>query len=161
MRPHGLGGELRLKPYNLDSDLLERLPPIELQLADGTTRPSRLLAVRRVPNGLLAILADVDSRDEAEALRGAIVQVHRSALGDTEPDEFFVCDLVGCPALLEGEPIGVVDQVIAYPTCDALLVRRADGASLEVPLHEDFVGRVAPAEGVIELHTIEGLDWTP
>ncbi len=34
-RPHGIAGELRLKVYNLDSDLLRRRPPITLRLPDG------------------------------------------------------------------------------------------------------------------------------
>lgn len=149
-RPHGVAGELRLTVYNLDSDLLLGKPQLRLRFIDGTLRPLRMNAVRRVPGAMLVRLESVTSRDAAEAMRGAIVEVPRSALGSPAAGEFFHCDLEGCD-VYHGELFGRVERVLSYPTCDALLIERPDGAKLEVPITDAFVARIDVDDRRIEL----------
>jgi 16S rRNA processing protein RimM len=158
-RPHGIAGEVRLKVYNLDSDLLRRRPPVTLRLPDGTERQVSLTAVRDADKALLARLAGVDDRNAAEALRGAVLLVRRDALPPVEAGEFYACDLEGAEAkLVSGETVGHVTGLTSYPTCDVLVVERAGGKKLEVPLVEAYVSRVDAEKGVVELVTVEGLD---
>lgn len=157
-RPHGLRGELRLKIYNPESTLLEARPPIWLRRPGGPPEPSELASVRRTSGGLLVRLPDVGDRDQAAALRGVQVCVSRERFAAAEDDEFYVCDLVGCAALLAGQPVGEVVDVTVYPTCDALVILRPDGSKLEVPMHEDFVAEVRLREGQVELRTVAGLE---
>ncbi len=158
-RPHGIAGELRLKVYNLDSDLLRRRPPVIVRLPDGTTRDAVLTSVRDADKALLARLAGVDDRNAAEALRGAVLLVRRDALPPAEDGEFYACDLEGAQAVLvSGEAVGRVAGLASYPTCDILVVERGDGKKLEVPLLDAYVRRVDVAEGVVELVTIDGLE---
>lgn len=152
-RPHGVAGELRLTVYNADSDLLLRRPPMRLRLADGTTRSDRLRAVRRVPGGVLVRFESVLDRDAAEALRGAVVEVPRAELGEAGDGQVFHCDLEGCEVRHEGS-LGRVTRVLSYPTCDALLIARPDGATLEVPLTDAFVARIDVVARVIELSNV-------
>jgi 16S rRNA processing protein RimM len=157
-RPHGVQGELRLKVYNLDSDLLLSRPPIRLVGADGTARAAKIRSIRRVPGAMLARLAGVEDRAGAEQLRGAIVEVER---GDLEPiaeeSEHYVCDLIGCRVLASGAEVGEVVGFESYPTCDALVVERAEGGRLEVPLQASFVVSIDEEARVIEVANIEGL----
>jgi 16S rRNA processing protein RimM len=157
-RPHGLAGELRLKVYNLDSDILLRRPPVVLRLPDAAVREVRITAARAVDKAVLVKLAGVDDRDAAEALRGAELCVPRASLPPPEEGEFYACDLEGAEAVLAGEPVGRVLELRSYPTCDVLVVERPGGTSLEVPLLDAYVGRVDPERGVVELVTIEGLE---
>ncbi|MBM4358578.1 MAG: 16S rRNA processing protein RimM [Deltaproteobacteria bacterium] len=152
-RPHGVTGELRLRVYNLDSDLLLGKPTLRLKLADGSTRPDRIRAIRRVPGAMLARLESVTSRDDAEALRGATLEVPRSALGAPAEGEVFHCDLEGCEVHLDGV-VGRVARVLSYPTCDALEVLRPDGSRLEVPLTDAFVARIDVESGVVSLSAL-------
>ena len=158
MRAHGLGGELRLRLYNPESDLIERIESVDLALPDGTSRIVALRSVREGPGAMLAQLEGVDDRTAAEALRGAVLRVPREALGEAEPGEYFVCDLEQCRVLLGGAPLGSVERVAHYPTCDALVVARPDGSHLEVPMHEDYVAEVRLGERTVELRTIDGLE---
>jgi 16S rRNA processing protein RimM len=153
-RPHGVTGEVRLRVYNLESDLLLGRPPIVLRLADGSRRPDRLSAVRRVEGAMLARLESARDRDAVEALRGAIVEVPRSALGEPGDGEVYHCDLEGCEVRLGEALVGRVTRVASYPTCDALIVARDEGPSLEVPLTDAFVVRVDVGAGVIELSSL-------
>jgi 16S rRNA processing protein RimM len=159
-RPHGIVGELRLKVYNLDSDLLLRRPPVTLRLPDGAVREASLTAVREVDKALLVRLAGVDDRNAAEALRGAQVLVRRDALPPAEDGEFYACDVEGAQVVLaSGEAVGRVVGLTSYPTCDVLLVERAAGGKrVEVPLIAAYVKDVDVERGVVEVVTLDGLD---
>jgi 16S rRNA processing protein RimM len=176
-RPHGVHGELRLKVYNQDSDLLLCRPAVKLQLEDGSQRDVTIQSVRDVSKAILMKFAGVDDRDAAEALRGAKVAVARDAFPSLAEGEFYACDLEGARALLpSGEEVGRVVGLESYPTCDVLLIDRAmvvpDGAAggstprasrrrpgqrIEIPLVEAYVASIDVDRGVVELVTIEGL----
>jgi 16S rRNA processing protein RimM len=159
-RPHGVAGEVRLKLYNLDSDLLLKKPPIRLRLSDGKERDARILAARAVDRALLVRIDGVDDRNAAEALRGAELCVPRESFPALEDGEFYACDIEGARVILAAsdEEIGRVVELRSYPTCDVLVVaRKAKGADLEIPLLDAYVERVDAAAGVIRVITIEGL----
>ncbi len=156
-RPHGVQGELRLKIYNLDSDVLQRQRRVRLVTTDGEVRQVRIKTARSVPGALLVRLEGVADRNAADALRGATFEVPREALAEIEEeDEHYVVDLVGSRVLLGDAEFGIVTHVASYPTCDALVVTRSDGKKLEVPLQGGYVGDIA--DGVIQLESIEGLE---
>lgn len=158
-RPHGVQGELRLKVYNPDSDLLARRPRVRLRLPDGTTRDAAITAAREVNKALLVRLAGVEDRDAAEALRGAEVCVPRESFPPLEEGEFYACDVEGARAVLRGgDELGHVAAVASYPTCDVLVIERRTGGRIEVPLLPEYVGAVDVAGGVVEILSIEGLD---
>ncbi len=157
-RPHGVRGELRLKVHNPDSRVLLDRPAIRLVTADGAVREARFEAVREVPGALLARLAGVADRDGAEQLRGAQVEVSRSLLSPAEDDEYYCCDLEGCDVICGGEPIGRVEHVASYPTCDALVVLRKGKARLEVPLVPRYIESIDVAGGRIEVSAIAELE---
>lgn len=155
-RPHGIGGELKVRVFNPDSDLLLRLRKVRMVLGDGEVREVALRKPRVVPGGLILRLDGVDDRNAAEALRGARFEVPRSALEPPEPDEFYVVDLVGCRAELDGELLGEVADVLDYPTCDVLVVEGARG-TIEIPIVDAYVGEIDPAGRRIAIKTLEGL----
>lgn len=157
-RPHGVQGELRLKVYNADSDLLLRRPPIRLQLPSGEERESRIESARAVNRALLVRLSGVADRDEAELLRGTKIMVPRDAFPPLDEGEFYACDLEGARAVLEGgEEIGKIVELRSYPTCDVLVVDRGEGRELEVPLVDAYVAGVEPEHALVRIVTIEGL----
>jgi 16S rRNA processing protein RimM len=158
-RPHGIVGEVRLKVYNAESDLLMRRPHVRLVVPDGAELELSITAVREVDKALLVRFAGVDDRNAAEGLRGAAVCVPRSALPPPEEGEFYAWDVEGARAVLpSGEVVGHVAELASYPTCNVLVVAREGGKRIEVPLVEAYVSRVDVEQGVIELVTVEGLD---
>jgi 16S rRNA processing protein RimM len=157
-RPHGIAGELRLRVYNPDSDLLAGRPRVRLVTEDGRAIEAELRAVRSVPGALLVRLSGVSDRDAAEALRGARVEVARDELEPTEEDEYYHVDLIGCRVELGGEAIGEVVAVVSYPSCDALVIQQRGGGKLEVPLAAPYLERIDVDNQRIELSTLEGID---
>jgi 16S rRNA processing protein RimM len=158
-RPHGIVGEVRLKVYNAESDLLIRRPHVLLVLPDGAEQELAMAAVREVDKALLVRFSGVDDRNAAESLRSALVCVPRSALPPPEDGEFYAWDVEGARVVLpSGDVVGHVAELASYPTCDVLVVAREGGKRIEVPLVEAYVSRVDVDQGVVELVTLEGLE---
>jgi len=147
-RPHGVRGELRLKVYNRDSDLLLSLPEVLLQHTDGEQNLVKILHAQRSNEAILMRIEGCDDRDHAEELRGAQLLVPRDAFPPIEEGEFYVCDLIGARVIAPDGEVGTVEGLLPYPTCDALLIRTPEGR-LELPLLDGLVDEVDVAGGVV------------
>ncbi len=150
-RPHGVRGELRVHRFNPDSPVLLDRASVWLRTPDGKSEAREVKVERARPHGELVLLTleGVVGREAAEALRGHAVCSPREDLPPPDEDELYHIDLVGLSVRTEsGEEIGVVSEVIRYPSVDCLLVEGADGVR-EIPILEpylvdvDFEARVA------------------
>lgn len=60
MRPHGLRGEVRLKVFNEDSDVLLSQGDVLLRMADGEEHEVSVDAARRAGDAILMKLDSID-----------------------------------------------------------------------------------------------------
>ncbi len=180
-RPHGVRGELRLRPYNADSDLLYDLDEVLVRFKaatppgatpgviqagganGGSPRPTDLLlrieSAREANDAILVKLQGVDDRDRAIALRGAEVCARRREFPPVEPGEFYACDVEGARVVIGEEELGRVVEMRSYPTVDVLVVTAADGGRpWEVPLVDAVVERLDVEVGLVVLSTREGVE---
>ena len=157
-RPHGIRGEVKLRVYNQDSDVLLALEEVLVRLATGEEHEVSIDVARRADKSILLKLHAVDDRNRAEELRGAKICVRRSAFPALGEGEFYACDVEGSEVLLGDEVLGVVREFLMYPTVDAFLVEGPRGA-FEVPVTDAFVARID--DGKIHLSTIEGIEFGP
>ena len=126
---HGVKGELRLKLF---SDSIERLSRHKKVYLGGVER--RLLSIRDAKNPV-ARFEGIDDRSAAEALRGSLVEVDRSALPPLEDGEYYHADLIGLTAVdAQGERIGSVVSVENYGAGDLLEIEAQDGTRSLIPL---------------------------
>ncbi len=150
LRAHGIRGEVRVRLYNPASAMLDAATQITVRGAKGEARPMTIEQARPVPGGVLVKFRGVDDRNQAELLRGAVLEVSREVLPPTEPDEFYACDLVGAQVIGPDGPIGTVREIAGYPTTDALVVALGAGrGTLEIPMLDDFIERVDLEQGVV------------
>jgi 16S rRNA processing protein RimM len=160
-RPHGVRGEIRLKLFNRDSDILLSLDEVLVRLPDGVEHEVSVDGARRADQAILMKLYSVDDRDRAEELRGALVCARRGDFPALEAGEFYACDVVGARVVVatDERELGVVRELRTYPSVDALIVKASDGGrDWEVPLVEAFVRSVDASNGVVTLATTEGLE---
>lgn len=141
-RPHGVRGELRLRPYNADSDLLLEVGEVMLRLPSGEGEVLSFEHARRAHDAILVKLPGRDDRNAVEELRGAEVLVRREDFPPLEDDEFYVCDIIGANVVAPEGEIGRVEGLLSYPTVDVFVVRGEAGVRFEIPLLDDFVERV-------------------
>ena len=178
-RPHGVRGEVRLHLFNAESDLLLDMDEVLVRLPDGKEHEVSIDHARRADKTILLKLHSVDDRDRAEEIRGATICVPREKFPPLEEGEFYACDVEGAEVRVakrseprnsggvggevpdhEGactERIGVALRLEEYPTTHALVVKKDDGAMIEVPLTEAYVEKVDIEARVIVLSSIEEL----
>lgn len=129
-KPHGVRGEVKLRVYNLESDLLLELDEVLVRFPSGEAHEVSVDASRKVPGGILLKLYSVDDCDRAESLRNAEICAKRSDFPALEPGEFYACDVVGLDAYVEGTKVGCVDDFVSYPSVDIFVVRTGEALSL-------------------------------
>jgi len=158
VRPHGVQGELRVRLYNADSEVLFDLDKVRVELPSGGVDELLLESVRPAGDALLMRVRNVLDRNAAEALRGAKLTVLRSALPAVDDGEFYVCDIIGASAELEdGSSFGRVIDYRSYPTVEVFVVH-GDGKQYEIPNLEGFVLSVDPASKRVVFQSIEDFE---
>ena len=164
MRPHGVRGEVRLRPFNPDSGLLLELDDVLVRFPDGEDEQEVSVdSARRGPEAILMKLHGVDDRDRAQELRGALVCGRRGDFPPLEPGEFYACDVEGARVVVDEatgpRELGRVRELRTYPAADVLVVDAADGGRpWEVPLVDTVVRSVDLPGAVVTLATIEGVE---
>jgi 16S rRNA processing protein RimM len=126
---HGVKGEVRLKLF---SDSVESLSRHSKLYVGGSER--RVLAVSDSGKMAVARFEGVADRSAAEALRGSLVEVDRSALPPLEEGEYYHADLIGLPAVDgDGAPVGTIVAVENYGAGDLLEVELPEGKRSLIP----------------------------
>jgi 16S rRNA processing protein RimM len=159
-RPHGVKGELRLKLFNEDSDVLLSQDEVLVRLPEGEEHEVSVDSARRAGDAILMKLYSVDDRDRAAELRGALVCVKRASFPALGEGEFYACDILDARVVLpSGEELGTVKELLNYPASDVLVVRAGDGGKdWEVPLIGKFVREVDVLAGVVRLVSLDDLE---
>jgi 16S rRNA processing protein RimM len=128
----GIKGELRLKLF---ADSADSLAAHEMLYVGGL--PRRLLAVRAASGAAVVRFVGITDRSAAEALRGSLVEVDRSALPQLEEGEYYHADLIGLEAVdRSGDPVGKVTSVENYGAGDLLEIEGPDGKRSLVPFRQ-------------------------
>jgi 16S rRNA processing protein RimM len=148
-RPHGLRGQVVVELW---TNREERVAPGSLLRWQGgeleVVRATRQPAVGQRARWLVSFRG-VDTREDAEALRGAVL----TAVPLADADAWWVHDLIGAEVVdLEGAPIGRVEAVEANPASDLLVL--SDGRLIPLQFVVDRrEGRLTadPPPGLLEL----------
>lgn len=126
---HGLGGEVRLKLFAEGVDSLKRH-----KILYAGTRALTLKSAKPGSAGAIVRFAEIADRAAAEALRGTLLTVPRSALPPLEEGEYYHADLIGLPCEgQDGAALGTVVGVENYGAGDLLEIERPDGKKALIP----------------------------
>jgi len=124
----GVRGEVRLKSFCAQPEAIAAYAP--LWTRDGS-RSFTLRLTRGTGGGLTARLSGVNTREEAEALKGVELYADRDRLPNLPDDEFYYNDLIGLEVLdTSGRLLGRVRAVHNHGAGDFLEVTGADGTLL-------------------------------
>jgi len=159
-RPHGLRGEVKVRPETDDPTRFESLDHVLLGDNSDQAQSFRIEGVRlqemQVGTAVVLALEGVSDRNSAQELAGLPVWVDESALPPLEEDEVYVSDLVGLE-VWEGTDrlAGTVADVLDLPAQLVLVVRRTSGGEALVPFVPDLIESVD--ERRIVVRPVEGL----
>lgn len=163
--PHGVRGEIRIKPFTADPLALKSYGPLETE--DGC-RTFKVLNARMQGDMVIAKIDGIADRDQAAAVTNLRLFVPRERLPAPDTNEFYYSDLIGLRAEDEaGAVLGTVRGVENFGAGDLLDIAREGADSVHVPFTDEFVptvdiagGRVVIAPGNLFDHA-EKLDEDP
>lgn len=119
----------------------------------GTLR--EISVARDTHRGWLVALAGVVTRNDAELLRGQIVEVDRDAL-ELDDDDVLLADLIGCAVRRGDQPWGTIAAVEAGELQDLLVIHDGDVERL-VPLVDELVPSIDLDARVVTVDVSD--DW--
>ncbi len=142
----GVRGEVRLKSFCTVPEDIAAYGPLTTE-EGGRSFAVRL--TRPVTGGLGARLSGVETREQAEALRGTTLWAPRAALPSLPDDEFYHADLIGLPVFDPGgAPLGTVRAIFDHGAGDIVEVAGL-GGTLLLPFTRAVVPTVDLAAGRI------------
>lgn len=151
---HGVRGEVKVEPL---SDFPERFSRGSRLWLDGVERVVQSGRWQR--SQVIVKLAGIESRNDAETLRGKDLTVPNIA--ELPPGEgvYYLHDIVGLRAVTrDGESLGEVYDVLSTGSNDVYVVRGERGELL-LPALDDVVIEVDVPGGRIVLDVPEGIEF--
>jgi 16S rRNA processing protein RimM len=144
------------RAHGLDGSFYVTRPRPRLLVGGGEVMVAgqRLAVVRRAGTDQHPILRlqGVESREQAEALRGQELTVPAAQAPTLGEGEWWAHELEGCTVHDGERTVGTVSAMIELPSCEALEVRRTDGGQpLLVPMVSAAVRSVDPAGKRVEV----------
>lgn len=162
-RTQGLRGELRLRPQTEFPERFAAMESLLLFDRDGHTLHGEYAveAVRFQQDSVIVKLAGIDSINEAERLKGLLVQVQPEDLVPLPEGRHYIFELIGLKVITtEGQYLGTVEDVLQTGANDVYSVRPADPKRRQpilIPVIEDVVQDIDVEQGVITIQLMKGL----
>lgn len=128
-KPHGLYGELRFFPYGCKREIVEAIPEITVG-----NKILKQIGLRGEGSFWLIRFEGISSREDAARLAGQLACVDYSRLPELPEMEFYEADLIGASVEdMQGRSIGVIDEIMAQPEHDVLVIHDASGRECLIP----------------------------
>jgi 16S rRNA processing protein RimM len=151
----GVQGEVRIKSFTAVPHEIAEYNPLTSE--DG--RSFEVMLTREVKNGFAAIVSGIDSKEEADALKGVQLFVPRDRLPHLPDDEFYHSDLIGLEVFdTGGASLGKVKAVMNHGASDLLeLLVPGQSNTVLLPFTQAAVPTVDLASGRIIADPPDGL----
>lgn len=153
---YGVRGWARIAPHATDGGVLEAVADWWI-VKDGRGQPVRVEGCRRQGTQIVAKWPGCDSKETADALKGAAVAVARGQFPALPEGEYYLSDLLGSRVVnRSGESLGEVSGLRASEAAGVLRqwLEVADGERTHlIPLVEPYVDAVEADAGVVRV------DW--
>ena len=145
----GVRGEVRLKSFCAVPEDIETYSP--LQSEDGSQSFSVSLT-RVTNNGFVAILGGIDTKEQADAIKGLRLFAPRDALPNLPDDEYYYSDLTGLDVYdTGGNLLGQVKSVMNHGAGDLLEVH---GPGLKDTVLLPFTQEAVPTVDMVQRRII-------
>ena len=141
----GLKGAVKVKLFTETPESLSRYGVLK----DRHGKTFKVTALRPAKDGEAVIsFSGIETRDQAEALKGTELFIARDQLPATAEEEFYHADLIGLEAQdSEGRTLGKVTAIHNYGASDVIEIARPDGDSVLLAFTRETVPVIDIAGG--------------
>jgi 16S rRNA processing protein RimM len=152
--PLGTRGEVKALVLTDFPERFKSGVELRLSLPDGSVKEVKIESARVHREGLALKIKDVESRNDAEALRNAEFTIDQSELGELPSDKFYLFDLIGLKVVSDdGREWGEVTEVMQGGANDVYIT----SAGICIPALKTVVAKVDVGERLMVIHPVPGL----
>jgi 16S rRNA processing protein RimM len=166
-KPHGIRGEVTVQVLT-DAPGDRFVPGTQFIVEPASAGPLTVFSARWNKDILLLAFDEIETRNEAETLRGAKLFIETAEVGADDDDEgWYEHELVGLDVRVGANVVGRVSGLHTLPVQDLLVVTTNDGKEVLIPFVEQIVPEVnvgekyvlvTPPPGLFEVNTDEAPD---
>lgn len=133
LRPHGIHGEAKVRPYARDPEDFRRWETLYLKRGESW-QPIASRYVRFHDGHVYLLLGTCSKPEDVEKLRGETLWVERAQVTPLPEGMFYISDLTGCEAVDAGGKVyGTLTEVLQHGPVDVWVFRAPDGQTFMAP----------------------------
>ncbi len=155
-KPHGIRGEVTVQVLT-DAPGDRFVPGTEFIVEPATAGPLTVLSARWNKDILLLAFEEIETRNEAETVRGAKLFIETEEIDDDDDEGWYEHELEGLDVRVGEAVVGKVTGLRTLPVQDLLVVTTPDGTEILIPFVEQIVPEVNVAEKFILVTPPPGL----
>ena len=155
-KPHGIRGEVTVQVLT-DAPADRFVPGTEFVVEPAAAGPLTVVGARWNKDILLLAFDAIETRNEAETLRGAKLFIETEELDGDDDEGWYEHELVGLEARVGSQVVGKVTALATLPVQDLLTVTTPEGKEILIPFVEQIVPEVNVEEGFVLLTPPDGL----
>ena len=155
-KPHGIRGEVTVQVLT-DAPGDRFVPGTEVVVEPASAGALIVESARWNKDILLLAFEGIETRNQAETLRGAKLFIETEELDEDDDEGWYEHELVGLEARVGSRVVGKVAALHTLPVQDLLVVETSDGKEILVPFVEQIVPEVNVVGGFVLLTPPDGL----
>jgi len=158
-RVHGVRGEVIVSPITDDVQQFFRFQKIYLySSSNGRRKTVDIECVKRKKNLLIIKFKNIDDRNQAQELKGALVEKQFDDAEALADDEYYVFDLIGLTVkTVDDHIVGKLRDVLSLPANDVYVVFDEQNREYLIPAIKDIIKSIDLERQEIIIDPIEGL----
>ncbi len=154
---HGVKGAVKVVPLTDDPLRFKRVKSVIITVK-GKKKDYDILSAQVAGNTVILSLSGITDRDQAEFMRGGLIEVPRSEAIELPEDFYFIGDLIGCEVKeADGDLLGKICEVLQTGSNDVYIVKDSEGRDILIPAIEDVIKNVDVAAGLVTVELLPGL----
>ena len=161
IKPHGIRGQVKFKPYNENSILLKKDMSVWLKNDKNDNLSFKFFKIGSISyNSLQPIvkLDQINDRNNAVELRDFILYVSRKSFPEIENDNIYFVDLIGCEVYDTNERfIGLVKDVAHMPGRHDVMILELNSKEFMIPINNYLLKLFDIEKKYVMIEVVDGL----
>ncbi|MBO8137729.1 MAG: ribosome maturation factor RimM [Desulfotomaculum sp.] len=154
---HGIRGEVRLIPLTDFPDRFKELDEVSVYINEQRYT-YHVEKSRRHKQFIVVKFKEIDNINDAEKLKGGLMQITREQLMPLPKDSYYIFEIVGLDVYDEnGEKLGQVKNVLKTGANDVYVVKPLHGRDILVPALKKVVKKIDLEANRMVVELPEGL----
>ena len=153
----GIKGFVKVNPWVNDVTRFDDLKKVYIKIRKEL-KELEIEEVKYHKNQVLLKFKGVETVEQAEILRNAIIEIDRKDAIPLEEGEYFIADLLESEVYTdEGEKLGILEDIFNTGSNDIYVVKNELGKSILLPRIKEVFKEIDVENKKIIVHLIEGL----